>query len=87
LPTCLLTACLSVCLREIIDICRINNCARVLILQIHDFRIGELQLQNCDCGSASFKFQNCDYGPTKNLRMPTSDQAFSSHEKIKRLSV
>ncbi len=26
------------------------------------------KLQNCDCGSPSFKLQNCDYGPENKLR-------------------
>ncbi len=30
------------------------------------------KLQNCDCGSASFKLMNCDCGLKKMLRVPTS---------------
>jgi hypothetical protein len=48
LPACLhacLPVCLPTCLLEIIDYCRINNRAHLLILRIHDCGIAELQLR------------------------------------------
>jgi hypothetical protein len=40
-----LPVCLPACLLEIIDNCRINNRANLLILRIHDCGIAELQLR------------------------------------------
>jgi hypothetical protein len=32
------------------------------------------KLRNFNCGSASFKFRNCDCGLKKKLHVPTSDE-------------
>jgi hypothetical protein len=77
LPGCLF-ACLSARLHKIIDDCRINNCAHLLLLQIHDCGIAvadQHSLKSCEIAIAEVLSSSCGIAivDLKKMCRPTSD--------------